>query len=377
MNLPAHPIRIIYLIGQLGLGGSERQLYLLLKHMDKTRFDLHVVVFNPSPNYTLDDDLRKNGVDVIAIPGEVKGVRARTLWLYRLFRRLRPHVVHSWSIHDNAYAGVVGALARVPRRLGSVRGSLTSADFTHFPAHIRWLILHGVQGHLVNSEAIAAQMRNYGIPPHRIHVLTNCVETDSAQPAAQLDGIPSNARVVGMVGNLRREKNYPMFVRGLSCVLPEFPDVYGVAVGQPVMASDPEVPQQIQSEIASRGLTDRVKMLGFRADIPAALARFDIFCLTSDSEGTPNAILEAMSAGLPVIATRVGGIPRLVRDGESGFLVPPGDDLALVEALRALLRDPARAREMGAAGRARIEAEFGCDTIVRQFEEYYLKQFEK
>jgi glycosyltransferase involved in cell wall biosynthesis len=115
-------------------------------------------------------------------------------------------------------------------------------------------------------------------------------------------------------------------------------------------------------------------MLGFRADIPAVLARLGIFCLTSDSEGTPNAILEAMSAGLPVVATRVGGIPRLVRDGVTGLLIPPGDDHALTDALRTLLRDPERAREMGKAGRARVEAEFGCDAIVRQFEDYYFKQ---
>ena len=119
VSIPPHPLRIIYLIGQSGLGGSERQLYLLLKHMDKTRFELHVVVFNPSPNYTLDDDLRKAGVMVHSIPDEVKGIPARTFWIYRLLRYLKPHVVHSWSIHDNIYAGLVGWLAR--DRVGWVR----------------------------------------------------------------------------------------------------------------------------------------------------------------------------------------------------------------------------------------------------------------
>ena len=366
------PLRIIYLIGQLGLGGSERQLYLLLKHMDKTRFEPHVVVFNPSPNYTLDDDLRKAGVHVHAIPLDVKGVRARMPWLYRLFRQLRPHVVHSWSIHDNPYAGLIGWLARVPCRLGSVRGSLTSEDFLHFHPLIRWLILHSVQGHLVNSDAIAKQMREAGISAKRVHVLPNCVETDARQPAAQLAEIPSDARVVGMVGNLRREKNYPMFVRGMAEVVREFDNVYGAMVGQPVLNSDPEVPGQIRAEVEAHNVAGRVKLIGFRSDVPAVLSRLEIFCLTSDSEGTPNAVLEAMAAGLPVIATRVGGIPRIVDDGLSGLLVERGDVHGFADALRTLLNDPQRAKQMGAAGRARVIADFGTDTILRKFEEYYL-----
>jgi glycosyltransferase involved in cell wall biosynthesis len=373
----SQPIRIIYLIGQLGLGGSERQLYLLLKHMDKTRFEPHVVVFNPSANYTLNDDLRNAGVHVHAIPLDVKGIRARMQWLYQLFRKIRPYVIHSWSIHDNPYAGLIGWLARVPRRLGSVRGSLTSEDFLHFHPLIRWLILHSVQGHLVNSDAIAEQMREAGIPTRRIHVLPNCVETDASQPAAQLADIPPDARVVGMVGNLRREKNYPMFVRGMAQVVGEFDRVYGAMVGQPVMASDPDVPNQIRAEVAAQNAAGRVKLIGFRSDVPAVLSRLEIFCLTSDSEGTPNAVLEAMAAGLPVIATRVGGIPRIVDDGVSGFLVERGDVNGFAEALRMLLRDPQRAILMGAAGRTRVESDFGTNTIVRKFEEYYLAQSDK
>jgi glycosyltransferase involved in cell wall biosynthesis len=298
-------------------------------------------------------------------------------WLYQLFRKIRPYVIHSWSIHDNPYAGLIGWLARVPRRLGSVRGSLTSEDFLHFHPLIRWLILHSVQGHLVNSDAIAEQMREAGIPTRRIHVLPNCVETDASQPAAQLADIPPDARVVGMVGNLRREKNYPMFVRGMAQVVGEFDRVYGAMVGQPVMASDPDVPNQIRAEVAAQNAAGRVKLIGFRSDVPAVLSRLEIFCLTSDSEGTPNAVLEAMAAGLPVIATRVGGIPRIVDDGVSGFLVERGDVNGFAEALRMLLRDPQRAILMGAAGRTRVESDFGTNTIVRKFEEYYLAQSDK
>ena len=139
------------------------------------------------------------------------------------------------------------------------------------------------------------------------------MEINTFQSSASLDGAPRSARVVGMVGNLRREKNYLMFVRGVSEILPEFPNVYGIMIGQPVLVSDPDVPHQIQGEIDVLGVGDRVRMLGFYSNVPALLPAFEIFCLTSDFEGTPNAVLEAMAAGLPVVATRVGGIPRLIR----------------------------------------------------------------
>lgn len=370
------PLRIVYLIGQLGLGGSERQLYLLLKHMDKSRFEPHVVVFNPSANYTLDDDLQKVGVSVHAIPREVKNIRARMIWLYKLFRRLHPRVIHSWSIHDNPYAGLVGWLAGVKHRLGSVRDSLNTPDFLDFPGPVQWIILNSVQGLLVNSQEIVDELIQMGIVGRRVQMLPNCVEVEERTPPPILN-MPPHARIIGLVANLRRKKNHIMFLRSMSEILPEFPDVYGLMVGQPVPASDPDIPHLIENEIANLGIGKRVRLFGFYPDVPSLLHTFEIFCLTSDFEGTPNAVLEAMAAGLPVIATRVGGLPRLVDDGVSGLLIDPGDIHGLADSLRVLLRDPTRAKQMGIAGRKRVEAEFGPETIVRQFEEYYRMQFAK
>lgn len=365
-------IRIIYLIGQLGLGGSERQLYLILKYMDKSKFDPHVVVFNPSANYTLDDDLRQVGVQVHAIPPNVKGIARRIAWLFRLFRRVHPHIVHSWSLHDNPYAGLVGWLAGVPHRLGSVRGALASPDFTNFHPVLRWLILHSVQGLLVNAETIASELRRAGLPARRVQVLPNGVELNDLPPPKTLPGgLPQGARVVGMVANLRAEKNIPLFIRGLAQVLPDFPDVYGLLIGQPVPASDPDIPALVEQDVQAQGMRDRIKLGGFHADVPSILPGFTIFCLTSESEGTPNAILEAMAAGLPVVATKVGGIPRLVSHGETGLLVAHGDEVGFASAVRLLLQQPGLARKMGQAGRQRAEREFSCPTLAPQVEAYY------
>ncbi|MBU4202408.1 MAG: glycosyltransferase, partial [Acidobacteria bacterium] len=106
---------------QLGLGGSERQLYLLLKHLDKKIFEPHVVVINPSPHVVLNDRLEAEGVRVYAIPENCRGILRRARYLYRLFRNISPHIIHSWTVHDNPYAGLIGWLARVPARWGAVR----------------------------------------------------------------------------------------------------------------------------------------------------------------------------------------------------------------------------------------------------------------
>jgi glycosyltransferase involved in cell wall biosynthesis len=368
-------IKIIYLIGQLGLGGSERQLYLLLKHMDITRFEPQVVVFNPSANYTLDDDLRRAGVSVHPIPPTVRGIPARMAWLYRFFRQLRPHVVHSWSIHDNAYAGLVGWLAGVPLRLGSVRGSIGSPDFRQFSRLIQWLILHSVQAQVVNSASIVADLRAAGVPATGIFLLPNCVETGAPGPQAELPAnFPHSGRIIGMVANLRSEKNHLLFVRALARLLPEFPDLYGVMVGQPVRASDPDVPEQVQAAIERLGAGERIRLVGFHPYPPALLPRFEVFCLPSDFEGTPNAVLEAMAAGLPVVATNVGGIPQVIEHGINGLLVPPRDEDALAAALRDLLLDPAAARQMGQAARQRVERGLSPQVIVPQLEAYYDSQ---
>jgi glycosyltransferase involved in cell wall biosynthesis len=363
----------MYFIGQLGLGGSERQLYLLLKHMNKTKFELHVVVFNPSENCTLDDNLRKEGVKVYAVPSQMRNVLSRTIWIYNLVRSIRPHIIHSWSIHDNIYAGIVGLLAGIRIRLGSIRDSLMSKDFMTFHPFVRWLILHSVQGHLVNSDAIAEELRAQKLAGNRIFTLMNCVEPPVRHPI-RLEGMPTDARVVGMVGNLRSKKNYPMFVDGMAKIIPSYPDVYGLIVGQPIPGSDKNLPNDIQDQINSLGVENRIRMLGFHPNIPAVLPNFYAFCLTSNFEGTPNVILEAMMAGLPVIATRVGGIPQLVFDGVNGFLVDPGDVQAFANSLVILLNDPNLARQMGTAGRQYAMTEFGCETIVPRFEEYYLNR---
>lgn len=366
--------RLMFLIGELGLGGSERQLYLLLKHLDREKNECHVVVFNPgNPYLDLKETLQNMGVQVWPVPGNFRSIYRRFLFLFRLFRQLKPAVIHSWTVNDNPYAGLAGWLAGTDKRFGSLRGSLQSPGFLNMPWLFRFLSLYGVQKIVVNSAEVAAQLHAKGYPPRRIFVLPNCVEkcTDLLQPPNLSDfGISSTDRLVGIVGNLRPVKNHFMFIDGMARVIARHPDVRGIIVGQP-LATEPDMFNNLVAHIHDLGLEGKILLTGFRQDVTQLMQCFRVFCLTSHSESMPNVILEAMMSACPVVATAVGAIPDLIQDGVNGFLVKPGDVDSFASAVDRLLSDPKLSRKMGLLGRDIAESEYGCNQAVQSLLEFY------
>lgn len=368
------PLRLLFLTGFLGHGGSERQLYLLLRHLDPTHFERHVVVFNESPNRTYDAPLREAGVRIWPLPPDCKGVRRRSVYLYRRFRALRPDIVHSWTFHDNPYAALIGRLAGVPVRWGSLRNALHAVEAQRLPPLYRWLSLRAPQRLVVNAHALAGQVVAAGVPTGRVTVLPNCLplpEPDLPPPDLSAWGIDGRHQLIGIIGNLRHQKNHALFVAALARLLPHYPDARGLIIGQP-LPRNPGVAADIHAAIAAHNLTDRIHLLGFRDDVPALLQRLDVVALTSHYEGLPNAVLEAQAAGCPVVATRVGGVPELIEDGVTGHIVPPGDPTAFAAALARLLDDPPHARDLAVAARAHVARRHGCATIAAQASRLYM-----
>lgn len=367
MKLNSHDrkLRLLFLIGELGLGGSERQLYLLLKYLRREWFECHVVVFNRSGHFVFNNSLEAIGVRVSAVPKTCRSIAARMLFLYRLFRNEHPDVVHSWTVHDNPYATIVGLIANVPLRLGSVRGSLQSPGMSKLPAIYRYLSLKGSSHLVVNSDSIRKELTDYGYSASRITVLPNCVEipSEASEPKRESDlanlGLNPAHRIIGVVGNLRPEKNHLMFVKGIAKILLRHPTVQGLIVGQPLPAHA-EIYDQLKAEIKKVGLTDRIIVTGFRNDVPMLMRSLSIVCHTSVSEGMPNVILEAMAAARPVIATRVGGVSEVIEHGVNGLLVNPGDVADFSRAVGQLLEEPEYAKSLGRAGQQLVSERFGC-----------------
>ncbi len=366
-------MRVVHLINQLGRGGSERQLCLLLRSFDRRRFTHTVVAFNPSRHQPWNRELEAAGVEVVAVPEGCRGVARRLFYLARRLRPCRPRVIHSWSVHDNPYAGALGRWLGAPCRWGSLRGSLSSPGLERLPAPVRFLLLRSVDRLVVNCRALEEELAGTGYPASRVAVLPSCVDLEEmeVEPADLADlGIEPEAPVVGSVGNLRRIKNHALFVRAMAEVLPRHPRARAVIVGQP-LASEPEHPALIEAEIERLGLRGRVILTGFRSDVPRILKRLSVLCLTSESEGMPSAALEAMAAARPVVAVAVGGVPELVRHGWNGYLAEPGDAAGLAAAVDRLLADPYHAADLGSNARRLAEEGHDCGKAARRLAALY------
>jgi glycosyltransferase involved in cell wall biosynthesis len=219
-----------------------------------------------------------------------------------------------------------------------------------------------------SQEDRSRMIERQGIAPTAVRLVPNGIDGRSPTPCRDVRaelGIASGAPVVGSVGALRAEKRFDVLLRAVSELAPRCPGMRVVIVGEGA-----ERPR-LEALAAELGLGDALLMLGARGDVPDVLEAFDVAVVSSDFEGSPLSVMEYMEAGLPVVATAVGGLPQLVHDGVHGVLVPRREPSALAAAIEALVADPERGRALGAAGRERRRAEFDVDIMVGRVESLY------
>lgn len=209
---------------------------------------------------------------------------------------------------------------------------------------------------MVNAQSLRERhVREDGLSAAKVHVVHDGVDLARYPPAS---GSPRPT--VAVVANLHASKGHLDLLEAAVKLRASMPDL------QILCAGDGPLRALLEQQIALSGLSGCVSLLGHVEDVPALLARAHVACLPSHDEGQPSAVLEAMAAALPVVATNVGGTPELVRAGETGLLVPARDPAALAERLLALLSDPLRARALGAAGRALVEREFSLAALAQR-----------
>ena len=366
-------IRVAMLVGGLDPGGTERQLVRALEQIDRTRFEPAVIALDNQQRH-YEKALEMLDVRVLFVPLNCRGRLRRLLFLVRTLRQLRAETVHSWSFFANAYAGIAGRLAGVPRRFGSLRSSWSEAGVQSLSPWMRRLCLTTVDRLVVNSRQAGVELTALGIPEGRWIFIPNAVEsTESAgepigDQALETLGLRTFQRLIGAVGNLRRVKNHSLLLRALAPVLERHPDAGAVIVGGEV-AEEKTMRQDLEQLRQDLGLEGRVVFAGFQRDVEPWLRRFEIFCHPSTDEGMPNAVLEAMQHRLPVVATRVGELPELL-DG-AGLLVDPGDVDGLTQALNQLLGQPDGARRLGETAAERIRTRYAGAQSTRQLEALY------
>jgi glycosyltransferase involved in cell wall biosynthesis len=365
----AEPIRIAFAIDTMDAGGTELNAVRVAERLDRTRFDLRVVCMRPDG--PLAARYAAAGIPVDAFPirslSSASAVR-QGMRLARFLRSRRIAILHAHDIYSNAFAVPWGRLAGAKTIASRRWWEGFQSPAWRLTSRFSYRIAHAV---LANSNHIAHRLIDLeGVSPERVSVVPNFLDDDAFQrpaPAAiaalnrelRLNGA---APIVGIVANLLPVKDHATLLRAAAILRPRWPRLRIVLVGDgPCRPALEQLARQL-------GIADAVVFAGRRPNVPNLHHLFDISVLCSTSEGLPNSILEAMAASRPVVATTAGAVADAVREGETGILVPPGDESKLAAAIDALCGDSARAARMGskaaALARTRYSAAGALDALA-------------
>ena len=273
-----------------------------------------------------------------------------------IIRAQQPDLVH---LHSRRGADTLGALAA---RIAAVPCVVSRRVDNPEP---RWLVpvKYRLYDHVITiSEGIADVLRHCGVDDRMITCVRSAVDADGfAQPADkpwfhETFDLAKDAVTIGVVAQLIPRKGHRYLLAAMPALLERFPNLTVLFLGQG--------PQHEALTVAARPYGDRLRLVGFRDDLPRVLPNFNLLVHPAEREGLGVSLIQAAASGLPIVASRVGGIPEVVRDGVNGLLVPPGDVAELTEKISELLADPERSQQMGAAGRRLVRDEFSVSAMA-------------
>jgi len=299
--------------------------------------------------------------------------------LARLIRKHRIHILHSHEINAAFYACNAGFLARVTQVNSWHIPPMESLKQNFRNPTIPWLafryylwLMRFCRKVITVSPELRQLVVDGRVPGDKVHFIPTAVDLETYTPNETVRrevraefGIPDDVTVIGTAGRVQLQKNLVLFVQVARQLLDAGEKVRFMIVGD---GTDRPIIEQAVKEL---GVARDVLITGWRQDVPRVMQAFDIFALTSTSEGMPIVVLEAMALKKPVVGTDVGAMRQCMTPGETGILVPSGDREGLVRELSGLLHDRERSRGMGEAGRARVERDFTADAMVRRHLEVY------
>jgi glycosyltransferase involved in cell wall biosynthesis len=347
--------RVALVAGTLQPGGAEKQLVYMARAL--LGAGVAVRVYTLTHGSVLEDELRHCGVPTTWI-GQRSHPLFRIAALAWALRHFRPHVVQSTHFFGNLYVSAVaplyGAMA-----IGGVRTDV-HYDLASTGRWGPWL-LRVPPSVIANSEAGKRNAERLGVAPGAVYVVPNVIDVARFDRLKGVRGVASEPGrlVVAAVGRHLPEKRLDRFLRALALARQEVPGVCGIVVGDGPERSN------LESLAEDLGLLPGVRFLGYRSDVARLLhGEADVLMLTSDQEGFPNVLLEAMAAGLPVITTPAGDAAIVVQDQVTGYVVPFDEVAQLAERLVGLARSPQRRRDFGAAARLRAAHEYGSERLA-------------
>jgi glycosyltransferase involved in cell wall biosynthesis len=363
-------INLLQILTSFQIGGTERQVANLALGVDSSKFALHLACLRNFGELLAD-------LERLHVPRPEfrigKLYEPWTVWqalrLARYLRANRIQIVHSYGFYPNVFTVPVAKLVGAPIIVASIRD--TGNLLTPMQTRLQKLVCRFADCVLVNAEAIRENLLEQGYDPSKIVVIRNGIvmaRFAKREPNERLRrdlGIPLSARLVAVFSRLNRMKGVQYFLDAAIVLAARFPDVWFLVAG------DGGSRNELEEHARQLGLGQRIVFTGFRTDVPDLLSEATISVLPSLSEGTSNTLLESMAAGIPVIATRVGGNIEVVEDEVSGLLVPPRDSAALVAATGRLLEDPGMALRLGQAGLRRVSEIYSISGSIHQTELLY------
>jgi glycosyltransferase involved in cell wall biosynthesis len=365
------PIRVLVLIPQLEIGGAERHLLNVLPSLQRRSFEITIVTLRSGGAF--ESALRQNNVTVLSLPTRERGLVGLSLTVWSLFwmiRAQKPDLIH-FFLPEAYLLGFPASLGIKARRIVSRRSLATYHQKRRGVRILEMLFHRGVDVALGNSAAVTDDLRREGIPACRLGLVHSGVDERfskiSTADGRRVAGCNAKTLIFVCVANFWPYKGHADLVRALAEINTKIPQTWKVLM----VGRDEGAGRELQSIAFSLGVAEHLHTIESTEDVSPYLAAADIFVMPSHEEGFSNALLEAMMAGLPIVATAVGGNLDAIRDGVDGLLVPPNDPQRLGESLLKLALSPELRSALARNAQVRARERFSLESCVDKYADLY------
>jgi glycosyltransferase involved in cell wall biosynthesis len=354
-------LRVCFLAGTLGQGGAERQLFYLLKTLREQGATVQLLTLTRGEFW--EAPIAELGVDVRWV-GQTQSRAVRLATIIRQVKAFRPDILQSQHFYTNLYAAVAARVLGV-REIGALRCDGASEVAEHGRA-LGTLSLRWPRVIAANSQAAIDYAVQAGRSKTSLFFLPNAI--DATQFFAHNGNAKPSDGIVRLLtaGRLEEQKRVDRLIRVLAELRRQSSIPFRAAI-----AGDGPLRSQLERQAEEAGLSDLIEFRGLVREMKTAYHQADIFLLTSDFEGTPNVVLEAMASGLPVLATNVGGVPDVIEHGVTGLLTAPQSETEFISQLRQLIEQPQMREQLGQAARARIEKRHALHQLPNELTDLY------
>jgi len=360
---------IAYLITELNVGGAENSLYQLVTHLNPKKFS--PIVYSLSGEGKIAEKLREKGIEVICLGAKNKFDFAIFFKLIRLLKKQKPHILHTYLFHANFMGRIAGWMNRVPVIISTIQVmEVERVHHLYLDMLTQWMVDKEI---CVSRQLEEFTRKKAKISSSKLVTIYNAVDITSVKPLQveaknkliQELSIAGFQPIIGTVARLTTQKGIPYLLKAFQFILKDFPDCCLLIIGHGSQK------QELEALSEKLGISSNVKFLGFREDANEIMNLMDVFVLSSLWEGLPLTILEAQALGKPVVATNISGTKEIIKDKETGFLIPPKNQESLASSVKLLLQNPEMRKEFGNKGREFVTENFSLVKMVENTRKLY------